>query len=124
MLKLFLQLQSLPAEDAVDNSWQRTLKCYSVCQADAASEQHKCCCCGLTWPGQAALPMRAGLSAFAEPCLQVYAWGWGRYGNLGDGDRSDRQGHTDFCCMSKCAFVVLVQLARTLAQPAVCLLAR
>eukprot|EP00891_Asterochloris_glomerata_P007758 jgi/Astpho2/7758/Aster-07597 len=32
---------------------------------------------------------------------EVYAWGWGRYGNLGDGDRSDRQGHTDFCCMSK-----------------------
>jgi alpha-tubulin suppressor-like RCC1 family protein len=26
----------------------------------------------------------------ALPCCQVYAWGWGRYGNLGDGDRQDR----------------------------------
>ena len=24
------------------------------------------------------------------PCLQLYAWGWGRYGNLGDGEKADR----------------------------------
>lgn len=23
-------------------------------------------------------------------CLQLYAWGWGRYGNLGDGEKADR----------------------------------
>ena len=26
----------------------------------------------------------------ALPCLQLYAWGWGRYGNLGDGEKADR----------------------------------
>ena len=23
-------------------------------------------------------------------CLQLFAWGWGRYGNLGDGEKTDR----------------------------------
>lgn len=22
--------------------------------------------------------------------MQLYAWGWGRYGNLGDGEKTDR----------------------------------
>ena len=55
--------------------------------------------------------------AIALLCLQVYAWGWGRYGNLGDGDRSDRQGHTDVCCMSKCALAVPVHAQACCSWP-------
>ena len=50
-------------------------------------------------------------------CLQVYAWGWGRYGNLGDGERSDRQGHTAVCCMSKCASAVPVHAQACCSWP-------
>jgi len=32
----------------------------------------------------------------AAPRVQVFAWGWGRYGNLGDGEREDR--HTPVMC--------------------------
>ena len=29
-------------------------------------------------------------SVVAVESGEVYAWGWGRYGNVGDGDRADR----------------------------------
>lgn len=39
------------------------------------------------------LPCRAKtatLIALITRLTQVYAWGWGRYGNVGDGERVDR----------------------------------
>ena len=73
-----------------------------------------CYCHGLTWPGQNERPTRA--YAIAETCLQVYAWGWGRYGNLGDGERSDRQGHTDFAACPGMPLLSLYMLRRAAAS--------
>lgn len=39
---------------------------------------------------------RMAASFYAHNHVQVYAWGWGRYGNVGDGQKVDRCA-ADFC---------------------------
>lgn len=42
--------------------------------------------------GKPVISIAAGAehSVVAVESGEVYAWGWGRYGNVGDGDRADR----------------------------------